>query len=147
MVVLTYHIVTVASTSSGKHKIVLPSYKDDMDAAKWKLILYYLVLLTIVEAIALYSIKKSVVTPSNKQMYYIVSIIFYGLGVSYFLYKLTEIEGIGMVNFLWNIFSTLSGFLIGIYLFSEEAAMLQWIGVGLGFLALGLIILGDSKKQ
>lgn len=118
-----------------------------MDTAKWRLILYYLVLLTIVEAIALYSIKKSVVTPSNKRMYFLISIIFYGLGVSYFLYKLTEIEGIGMVNFLWNIFSTLTGFLIGIYLFSEEAALVQWIGVGLGFLALGLIILGDTRKR
>lgn len=117
-----------------------------MDSAKWKLIGFYLVLLTIVEAVALYSIKKSVVTSSNKHMYYLISIVFYGLGVSYFLYKLAEIEGIGMVNFLWNIFSTLTGFIIGIYLFSEEAAMLQWIGVGLGFLALGLIILGEKKK-
>lgn len=97
------------------------------------------------ENVALYSIKKFTVNPLNYN-WLILSCLIYGLTIPPLLYKMLAYEGIGMINFFWNIFSTLSGFMIGILLFSEVVTNLQWIGIILSMLGIGLVTLSDYKK-
>jgi drug/metabolite transporter (DMT)-like permease len=52
-----------------------------------------------------------------------------------------------MINFFWNIFSTISGFTIGILLFKEQVNHLQWIGISLSLLGIGLVILNDYQEK
>jgi glycosyltransferase involved in cell wall biosynthesis len=56
-------------------------------------------------------------------------------------------KDIGMINFFWNIFSTMSGFAIGILLFKEKVNHLQWIGISLSLLGIGLVILNDYQQN
>ncbi len=110
----------------------------------WWVLSGLLAITFIVEAIALYSIQKYAKTKQQKFFYYTMAI--YGLLVPYMLYKMLTYQGIGMVNFLWNIFSTISGFLIGVFIFSESVNNLQWMGVLLGCVAFALIILGEKSS-
>lgn len=54
-------------------------------------------------------------------------------------------EGIGMVNFFWNIFSTVMMFLIGVYYFGEKLHSLQIIGIIFSLLGLFLILIDPDK--
>ncbi len=110
----------------------------------WWVLSGLLAITVIIEAIALYSIQKYAKTKTQKFFY--ISMAIYGLIVPYMLYRMLSYQGVGMVNFLWNVFSTLIGFMIGIFLFSEQVNNLQWIGVGLGILAFGFIILGENHN-
>ena len=103
-------------------------------------ITFMLILTVLFEAYALYSIQHFQKTKIYK--YIIICCIIYGIFIPYFIYQLLESQGIGIVNFLWNIFSTISGLLIGVYLFKEKVQNIQWIGVLLGILAFFLIIFG-----
>lgn len=105
----------------------------------------FLALLIVSESFALYCLRRYQVQP-NKPLYFFVACLIYGLVVTYLLYRLITIEqSVGIVNFVWNVFSTMAGFLIGVYLFNENHAPIQWIGVALGVLAFGLIVLGSKK--
>ena len=56
-------------------------------------------------------------------------------------------QGIGMINFLWNVFSTIIMFVIGIYIFREKISYMQLIGVIISLLGLGIIFMApDSHK-
>jgi hypothetical protein len=112
---------------------------------KYACIAIFLSLLISSENIALYSIKKFAINPINYNWLILCSLI-YGLTIPPLLYKMLTYEGIGMINFFWNIFSTLSGFMIGILLFSEAVTHLQWIGIVLSMVGIGLVILSDYKK-
>jgi len=109
----------------------------------WWMLSGLLAITFLIEAVALYSIQKYAKTKAQK--FFFLSMAIYGLIVPYMLYRMLTYQGVGMVNFLWNVFSTLSGFMIGIFLFSEKVNHLQWIGVALGILAFGLIILGEKQ--
>jgi multidrug transporter EmrE-like cation transporter len=71
--------------------------------------------------------------------------LIYGIGVVALLSKGLAYEGIGMVNFLWNIFSTLLGFILGIYFFKEKVHYLQLLGVLVSLLGLGMIVLAPEE--
>ena len=76
-----------------------------------------------------------------------IAMAIYGLGVAPLLFYALNYEGIGMVNFLWNIFSTLFGFVIGIYLFKEKVHSIQLIGVVISLLGLGIITLAPEENK
>lgn len=69
----------------------------------------------------------------------------YALGVVPLLAYSLNYEGIGMTNFLWNVFSTLAMFFIGIYYFKERVHYLQGIGVAIALLGVGLILMAPEK--
>jgi len=50
-------------------------------------------------------------------------------------------SGVIVVNFIWNIFSTLIMFFIGFYFFNETVDNLQILGAMISLLGLGLIII------
>jgi multidrug transporter EmrE-like cation transporter len=113
---------------------------------KYLLTSFTLGLLTALEAIALYGIQKY--QRVNQKKFMVISMLIYGICVPLLLYKMITIDGgIGMANFLWNVFSTLAGFLIGMLLFKEKINNIQCIGIALGFLSLGLIFVGESKNK
>ena len=95
----------------------------------------------IVEAFALYFLRLKTI----KNLYMAMAI--YGLGVAPLLYYALNYEGIGMVNFLWNICSTLFGFAIGIYIFKEKIQSMQLIGVIISLLGLGIITLAPEENK
>lgn len=73
----------------------------------------------------------------------IASLIF-AFGVVPLLSITLKYEGIGLVNFLWNILSTILMFCIGTFFFKEKIASLQVVGVMLAMLGLGLVVLSKE---
>ena len=110
----------------------------------WKYVGFLLGITVAAEAIALYCLQKAHKTQNKSWLY--TSMVIYGLIVATLLHKMLHYQGIGMVNFLWNIFSTISGFMIGVLLFSEKVNGVQCMGVALGFVGFAMIVLGDKKK-
>lgn len=107
-------------------------------------IAFFLGILISFEAIALYSIQKFEKVKEFK--FFIITMICYGILIPYLLYRNLMYKDIGMINFFWNIFSTMIGFTIGILLFNEQVNNLQWIGISLSLLGIGLVILNDKQK-
>jgi len=68
----------------------------------------------------------------------------YGLLVVPLLALSLKYEGIGIVNFLFNIFSTLIVFTIGIYYFKEKVNNLQFIGVIMSLFGIGLVLMAPK---
>ena len=99
-----------------------------------------IIILIAFESIALYGIKRS---KSDKKWIYIAMAI-YGLTVPLLLLKATTYEGIGIVNFFWNVFSTIMGFIIGMYLFGEKVNNIQWLGVIVSIVGMALILLSEK---
>ena len=94
---------------------------------------------SIVEAIGLYFLRAGGLHNT------IIASFVYGGGVVPVLSKALQYEGIGIVNLLWNIFSTLFGFGIGIFLFKERIHYLQMIGAAFSILGIGLIIMAPKE--
>jgi len=99
----------------------------------------WMTLLSSVEAIALTLLRMGGIQKV------IIAALIYGLGVVPLLVKTLEYEGIGMVNFLWNIFSTILMFIIGIYIFKEKINYLQIIGILVSFLGIGIVLLSPEE--
>jgi multidrug transporter EmrE-like cation transporter len=74
----------------------------------------------------------------------IAASLLYGLGVVPLLLKTLEYEGIGMVNFLWNIFSTILMFGIGMYIFKEKIHYLQVTGILISFIGIAMVLLSPE---
>jgi len=90
--------------------------------------------ISIIEGVGLTVLK------SNIKYSIIIASIIYGILVIPVLNEALQFEGIGMVNFIWNIFSTLIMFMIGIYMFDEKIDNKQLIGVCLSLAGLFLIL-------
>lgn len=102
-------------------------------------IIFWFILILLVEAFALYSIKMASVFPDEKK-YIVFAVVSYAL-IPLFLYKMLLYgQGIGVINCLWNILSTIYGFLIGIYLFQEHVSKQQIVGAILGLIGIILIL-------
>ena len=96
---------------------------------------------SIVEAFGLYFIKAGGLLNTIKGS------LLYGLGVGPLLSWAVKYEGIGIVNFMWNILSTVIGFAIGIYVYKERLRKLQLLGVVLSLTGLALIVMDPETKQ
>lgn len=57
------------------------------------------------------------------------------------LSKALEWQGIGMVNFIWNLFSTIFMFVIGYFFFDEKLTYLKLVGVVCSLFGLGILLL------
>jgi len=65
----------------------------------------------------------------------------YACAVVPLLSKALEWQGIGMVNFVWNVFSTLFMFLIGWIVFEEKLSYLKIVGVFCSLFGIGILLL------
>jgi multidrug transporter EmrE-like cation transporter len=73
----------------------------------------------------------------------IASVIF-GFAVVPLLSIALKYEGIALVNFFWNTFSTILMFLIGTYIFDEKICNLQIVGVLISLLGIFLILIAPD---
>lgn len=103
----------------------------------WAYVFFFMVVIVLFEAYALYSIQRYAISKQPRDA--IVCCLIYGLLVPFLLYRLLSYKGVGIANFIWNVFSTIIGFLIGVLLFQERVENLQWLGVALAMVALGMI--------
>jgi multidrug transporter EmrE-like cation transporter len=94
-------------------------------------------LTSFVEAFGLYFIRSGEIMNAS---------LIYGLCVVPLLSWAVKYEGIGLVNFMWNIFSTLFGFGIGIYLYKEKMSNMKIMGVLVSLLGVGMILLDPDAK-
>ena len=97
---------------------------------------FWLFILVVVEAIALYCLRIG-------DFHHIIfaSLIFAFLVVP-LLHKCLTYEGIGITNFVWNLFSTLIMVFIGMYFFKEHITTVQKIGIVVtmaGFLIITIV--------
>jgi multidrug transporter EmrE-like cation transporter len=109
-------------------------------------ILYYISILVLFESIAFYSLSKH---HQNKNKWLLITaMLIYGVVVSNMLSQsLNYGPGIGTVNFTWNCCSTITAFLIGIFIFGEKVSNMQWMGACLAFIGLFLIVLSPLSKN
>ena len=101
---------------------------------------FFVLVATIVEAIGL-----TILRQGSTYAIPMTSAIF-ALGVVPLLHMSLQYEGIGLTNFLWNIFSTLVMFAIGVYIFKEKTKRLQFIGVLVSLLGVGIILMSPEDK-
>ena len=97
-------------------------------------------IVSVEEAIGLYFLRagglRNTLISSGIYGYFVVPLLAFTL----------RYEGIGIVNLLWNILSTMFGFGIGIYLFNERIHYLQVVGAAFSLLGIGLIIMAPKEN-
>ena len=94
---------------------------------------------SIVEAFSLYYLQAG-----GLQTTIMASLIYAG-GVVPLLSKALQYEGIGIVNVLWNVFSTLFGFGIGVVIFKQRIHYLEYVGAAFSIVGIGLIIMAPKE--
>jgi len=77
----------------------------------------------------------------------LIASLLYGGAVVPLLAKALQYQGLGIVNLLWNILSTLFAFGIGIHMFNERIHYLQVIGATLSLLGIGLIVMAPKEEN
>lgn len=95
-------------------------------------------LITFIDAIALYYLKIS------KYGLYIAAIMYSFLVLPLLSYAFT-LEGIGIVNFFWNVTNIIVMFCIGIYIFKEKINYFHYIGLAVIFAGICLMQMADSQ--
>ena len=105
----------------------------------------WLLILIVVEIIALSSIKKYSIS-NTEHRYLVLAAVLYGLLVPYFIYRLLTYQGIGMVNTVFNVISSIVLILIGVFLFDEKLNRLQVLGLITGITGMVIVEFGSSKE-
>jgi multidrug transporter EmrE-like cation transporter len=95
---------------------------------------------SLVEAVGLFFIRSGGVMNTS------IASVIYAVAVVPLLRLATKYEGIGVSNFLWNVFSTILGFVIGVYIFKEKIRNMQILGVIVSLVGLGMILLDQGVK-
>lgn len=98
-------------------------------------------LIIIVEIASWYCLKKQYV--DNNKVYLYLFFALYAM-IPILLLQTVKYEGIGVTNMLWNIATTTLVLLMGYFIFKEHINHYQYLGVGLGILAIVLLTL-DKK--
>ena len=104
---------------------------------RWTVIFWFCVIV-VSGAAALYFVKLYSTNRDNWQ-YLIYSMMLYAVCVFSLSRILILNYGVGMVNVMWNLLSTLYGLFIGLVLFSEVITNLQILGAILGVVAMILM--------
>lgn len=81
----------------------------------------------------------------SSPVYLIGAIVAYGGLIPYTILKTLDFEGIGTVNFLWNIITTVSMVLVSYYYFNDTVSNLHIISLMLGVASIVLINVANSK--
>lgn len=102
---------------------------------------FWMTLLTVIESIAL-----TLLRIGGLWQIVLASLIF-ALGVVPLLAKSLQYDGIGMVNFIWNVSSTILMFAIGMIFFQETITRQKLIGILLSFAGLALIMTSNEIEK
>ena len=95
------------------------------------------------ETLALTSLTKY--SKNNKSIYLVIGMLIYGIVIPTVIVKSLNFEGIGTVNFIWNIITTISMIIIGYQMFNEKINRLHVISLFLGIAALISLYFANKK--
>ncbi len=104
-------------------------------------LLCLIILIIIADTIALASITKY--SKNYQIIYFIIAFILYGIVVPYCLSIALQYSGIGTINFIGNIFSTVLLILIGYFFFGENMNKLKALAFITGTLSLILLYISE----
>ena len=80
-------------------------------------------------------------------LYLFLGVFIYGLIIPYLIIISLKFDGIGTVNFLWNIITTVSMIVIGYYIFGDTVNHLHLISLFLGVSSIIVLFFADKKNK
>ena len=102
----------------------------------------YTIGLALSETLAMTALTKY--SKSYKIYYLLTGIALYGIVIPYMILSSLHFSGIGTVNFLWNIITTVCMIIIGYYLFNEKVNHLHLISLLLGVASIILLYFAEK---
>ena len=103
----------------------------------------YTMALALSESIAMTALTKY--AKSYNTYYLIAGIVLYGIVIPYMIIYSLNFTGIGTVNLLWNILTTVSMIIIGYSLFNEKLNHLHLVSLLLGVGSIVILYFADDK--
>ncbi len=82
----------------------------------------------------------------SKRYYLIIAMILYGLIIPIIMLKTLNYNGIGTVNLMWNILTTVSMVLIGYYYFNEKINHLHVLSLMFGIASILMLYIASNSK-
>jgi multidrug transporter EmrE-like cation transporter len=86
-------------------------------------------------------------TKHYNPLYLLFGLVIYGAIIPYLIIRSLKFDGIGTVNFLWNIITTVAMIVIGYYIFGNKVNHLHYISFFLGVAAIIVLYLADKGKS
>ena len=108
-------------------------------------VLLYTGLLAGVETISMTSLTEY--SKNKNILYLLLGIFIYGIIIPFLIIFSLKFEGIGTVNFLWNIITTVSMIMIGHYVFGDTMNYLHIISAFLGVLSIIILFMANKEKK
>jgi len=106
-------------------------------------LLIYTLVLALSETVAMTALTKY---SRSANMYYLITgIVLYGIITPYMIIASLNYSGIGTVNLLWNITTTVSMIFIGYYFFNEKVNHLHLVSLLLGVGSIFILYMADDK--
>ena len=96
-----------------------------------------------IETLALTSLTKY--SKNKKSIYLMVGMLIYGIVIPTIIVQSLNFEGIGTVNFIWNIITTVSMIVVGYHMFNEKLNRLHMISLLLAIAALISLYYANKK--
>ncbi len=97
------------------------------------------------EIIAMTSLQKYV-KDNFKMKYLILAVLIYGFIIPFMIIKTLNFDGIGTVNLMWNIITTVAMIIIGYYFFNEKINHLHVISLMLGVASIIILYFASDEK-
>jgi len=119
-------------------KIIYLILRQGADLMAILKVIAYSCLITAIEAVALFTMKH------NNTWGLPLGCAIFGLGVAPLLNYALKHENVGMVNFIWTVFSVLIMFAIGATLFKEDVHYIHMIGVTMCVVGIALILMSHE---
>ena len=103
----------------------------------------YTIALALGETVAMTALTKY--SKSYNIYYLIAGMALYGICIPYMIISSLHFSGIGTVNLLWNIITTVSMIIIGYYLFNEKVNHLHIVSLLLGVGSIIILYFADDN--
>ena len=97
------------------------------------------------EIVAMTALQKYV-KDNFKMKYLVIGVIIYGIVIPYMIIKTLNFDGIGTVNLMWNIITTVAMIIIGYYIFNEKISHLHVISLMLGIASIVVLYFASDEK-
>jgi multidrug transporter EmrE-like cation transporter len=107
----------------------------------------YTSLLAGAETISMTALTKYSKNKDKNTLYLLLGVFIYGAIIPFLIIILLNVHGIGTVNFLWNIITTVSMIIIGYYAFGDAVSHLHFISLFLGISAIIVLMIAERKPK
>ena len=94
------------------------------------------------ETIAMTAITKY--SKGHNKLFMILGLFIYGLVIPFVVFKTLTFAGIGTVNFMWNIITTVSMIIIGHFYFGDKMSNLHLISLLLGIASITVLYIAEQ---